>query len=119
AWYFTLRRLHYSRRLSATFCVTGLLLDPFFSAALSARAEAFVFFVSSAALLLFARNRYFEAMALAWVGLETHPTGAVAFFLMAAVFWSERRPNSVFPPLSPRALGLALAGFGTGALYYL
>ncbi len=119
AWYFILRRLQYSRELCATFCVAGLLLDPFFSAALSARTEAFVYLISSLALLLFVWDRYFESMVMAWISLETHPIGAVVFFLMAAVFWA--RQSRHIPPLPkfPRILTLSLGGFAVGALYYV
>jgi hypothetical protein len=119
SWYFILRRFQYSRELCVTFCVTGLLLDPFFSAAVSARSEAFVFLVSSLAFLLFVFDRYFESMAVAWIGLETHPIGAVAFFLMAAAFWAPRPLHLPPRPKISRIWILSSAGFGLGALYYL
>jgi len=51
-------------------------------------------------------------MAVAWLALETHPTGAFAFFLMAAAFFADR-------PLKPRKIPLpSLAGFLLGSLYY-
>jgi hypothetical protein len=115
-WYFTLRRFQYSRELCATFCITGLLLDPYFSAAVSDRTEAFVFFISSLTLLLFVYDFYFAAMAIAWIGLETHPIGGVAFFFIAAAFWG--RKSDTLPKLSRMVL-LSSAGFMAGALYYV
>jgi hypothetical protein len=117
-WYPTLRRLQYSRELSATFCVTGLLLDPFFSAELFAREEAFIFFIGSLALLLFVRENYFLALLVSWFSLETHPTGAFPFFLIAGAFFAIRPPKGPHPFLAPKNLFPALVGFALGAFYF-
>lgn len=118
-WYFTLRRFQYSQELCAAFCVVGLLLDPYFSAIVSDRTESFVFLISSLSLLLFVHDRYFEAAALSWVGLETHPIGAVAYFLMGAAFWARRSTVLSAPPRLSRLLARGGAGFVVGFLYYL
>lgn len=118
-WYPALRSLGYSRELAATFCVTGMLLDPFFSAAMSAREEAFVFFTSSASLLFFVRQNYFLAALAGWIALETHPTGALAFFLMAAAYFATRPKGQAHPLRSPRNLVSALAGLVLGGVYFI
>jgi len=118
-WYPTLRRLNYTQGLSATFCITGLLLDPFFSATLCAREEAFIFFISSLALLLFVQENYFIAMLLGWISLETHPTGAVAFFLMCAAFFAARPKGLANPLRFKKNFIPALIGFILGFIYFI
>ena len=118
-WFPALRRLNYSRELAATFSVTGLLLDPFFSAATSSREEAFVFFMSSLAFLFFVRQNYFLAALAGWAALETHPTGALAFFLMGAAYLATSLKGQTHPLRSPKNLVFASAGFILGGLYFV
>jgi hypothetical protein len=87
-WY----RLAREMGLSASRCaaLTALLVTllPFTRIGLTARPEAFVWFLTSAAILLFDRRWYFVAGVCAGLAIETHQMGIVSLAYIVA--WASR-----------------------------
>ena len=115
-WVPILRRLSYSLPLACSFAALALLTEPFFSAAQSARPEAFVFLLCALALLFFVQSRYLLCVLTACVAVESHPMGIMAFFYVAAAALSGGRWRNI---LKRRSLIELLSGFLLGAAYYL
>lgn len=89
SWLFILKKLDYSLELSFSFVSASFLLDPFFTAATSTRMEAFEFLLIALAMMCLLRQWYESAMIITWLAIESHPIGVIAFFYLAAVFFSS------------------------------
>ena len=84
-WGPLLKKLGFSKALSTAFPVSALLFEPFFSTAVCSRSEPFIFMASSLAVLLFLRGWYFFSALSICLAVETHPTGIIGFFYVAAL----------------------------------
>ncbi len=114
-WVPILRRLNYGLPLACSFAVLALLTEPFFSAAQSARPEAFVFLLCTLALLFFVQGSYFLCAFTACVAVESHPMGVMAFFYVTATALSGGRWRDI---PKGRSLIKFLSGFLLGTAYY-
>jgi hypothetical protein len=116
-WFHVLRELNYSKAICYSFTLSALLFDPFFTAATTARPDAFVFLMISCSLFLFLLEKHFLSMVIACVAIESHPMGLIVFFYIAAysIFRTfpaspQKKPAFKFP-----AIG---AGLLVGCFYF-
>jgi hypothetical protein len=118
-WFILLKALGQSRFLAGFFCLTAFLLDPFFTAASSTRLEAFEFFVITLALTAFIYRWWASSMFLAWLAIESHPIGVMAFFYMGAALASSPSLQRSFQEKNLAILIRLALGFLSGAALFV
>jgi hypothetical protein len=117
-WWILLKAMGVSTELASAFASGALLLEPFFSTAICARGESFVFFMSSLSALFFLKKHYFFSTLSLCLGLETHPAGLVALFYIAAILWAFPEFRKSFRSRTAVHVGAVLLGLAVGAAYY-
>lgn len=85
-WVPLLRHFRFSRALTFAFAASTPLFEPFFSTAVCARSESFLFLLATLSALFFVKERYFLSALALGLAAETHPTGGIisAFYIGAA-----------------------------------
>jgi hypothetical protein len=118
-WGWILARLRFEPAVAWSVVALMLVMDPFFSVACQARADALVFLLATLSFALFVAGRFFAAGAAAMLALEIHPMGLMAFVYMAAYLaaWPERLASSR-RRLVTAAVWMGL-GLAAGLGYYL
>jgi hypothetical protein len=123
-WYVLGAQIGLTKPQRAVLAALLVIFIPFIHAALSSRPEAFVWFLTSLAVLCFDRKRPILAGILVGVAFETHPTGLVAIAYLFAWAWRTTWPRLPFrsPLATPRllaqlALGLVIGVLVWGALH--
>lgn len=81
-WYKIILKLFKDSKIAYYFLILFLVFEPFVANINSARAEAFILFISALSLLFFINKHYFVAIVLSLVALETHPVGVASLFTL-------------------------------------
>jgi hypothetical protein len=111
------RRLGLRLEQAVLLAVTLVAYYPFLRAGLSARPEAFIWFLTSLAMLVLDARQPFLAGVLAGVAAETHPMGLVALVYLGAWIWRMRPSWGIKRTL--RSLLWLFAGLAIASLSYL
>lgn len=90
-WYAIARRHLKSGAQALAFVALLFTVEIVMGAANKARSDAFAFLMVSGSLLCALSGRWFPAMFLVCLGIETHPIGGTGFLYCAAVFVAQWR----------------------------
>ena len=119
-WYALGKQIGLTRPQRAVLAALLVVLIPFTHAGLSSRPEAFVWFLTSLAVLCFDRRLPIAAGILVGVAFETHPTGLVGIAYLIAWAWRTTWPRLPFRTAltTPKQLALLGAGLVVGLLIW-
>ncbi len=116
-WYFIGKKV-LSKNAAIVFSLSLLTFTQFLNAANLARAEAPTIFISSIAMLLFIKERYFFSAFAGMLAFENHPMGATSFFYMLGYAIYRRKELFGDKKELLKKLGLFFSGIAAGVIYY-
>lgn len=120
-WYQLGKRLGLNRSQRIILALLLILLLPYTKAGIVARPEAFVWLLTSFAVLMLDRRRFFAAGLVAGLAIESHQMGIVSLAYLAAWSWRARTPNPAMPALDLnwKATASIAGGLSVGGAIYL
>ncbi|MBO4648306.1 MAG: hypothetical protein J5806_09140 [Lentisphaeria bacterium] len=116
-WYQVGKRVWQDRKQAAELVLLLALSTIVVSAANKGRSDAFIFFLQSASLVLFAGKHYFSALLTLCLAVETHPIGILGGCYLAA--WTVVYDRDLLRLKDPSGLFRLIAGGLAGLGIYL
>jgi hypothetical protein len=112
-WYKSILKIFQNKRFALITFLFFIFLEPFVANINSSRVEAFLFFLSGLSLYLFLNKKYFFAILLSLIAIETHPLGVLSL-IQIIIYYAVYRPK-----LDSKKYLFIFLGFLSGSLLYL